>query len=87
MALLFFGPEKLPEIAQKLGKIFGSLKKNSDAVRREFYNSVYSPAREIQNDVRRELVAAKNLSPAEESGVTKTTDKDGLKDDTKTDSK
>ena len=49
VALIVFGPEKLPEIASKLGKISFQLKKASDGFRREFYNSVYVPAKE-QND-------------------------------------
>ena len=44
--LLVFGPEKLPELAIRLGKLSGELKRASDGVRREFYNSVYKPANE-----------------------------------------
>lgn len=52
IALLVFGPEKLPEIAKSLGKLTGEVKKNTDALRREFYNSVYPPATQIRNDIR-----------------------------------
>jgi sec-independent protein translocase protein TatA/sec-independent protein translocase protein TatB len=48
VALLVFGPEKLPEIAKVLGKLSGELKRTSDSVRREFYNAVYPPAEELQ---------------------------------------
>jgi TatA/E family protein of Tat protein translocase len=47
IALLVFGPEKLPEMAKKLGKASGELKKHSDNVRREFYNAIYPPTEEI----------------------------------------
>ena len=52
IALLVFGPEKLPEFAKALGKVTGELKKNTDALRKEFYNSVYPPASQIRNDFR-----------------------------------
>jgi Tat protein translocase TatB subunit len=53
VALLVFGPERLPEIARVLGKLSGELKKTSDSVRREFYNSVYPPAEELQATYRK----------------------------------
>jgi sec-independent protein translocase protein TatB len=46
VALLIFGPDKLPEIARQFGKLTGELKRQSDGLRREFYNSVYPPADE-----------------------------------------
>jgi Tat protein translocase TatB subunit len=48
VALLAFGPERLPEMARKLGKISAELKKHSDGLRREFYNTVYTPAEELR---------------------------------------
>jgi len=59
--LLVVGPDKLPEIAAKLGKIMGDLKRSSDSVRREFYNSVYTPAKQIRSEVTRELKTAKSI--------------------------
>jgi Tat protein translocase TatB subunit len=56
VALLLFGPEQLPQMARQLGKLMAELRKGSDAVRREFYNSVYPPADEITRD----LAATKN---------------------------
>lgn len=53
VALLVFGPEKLPEIAKLLGKFSGELKRTSDSVRREFYNSIYPPAEELQATYRK----------------------------------
>lgn len=52
VALLLFGPDKLPEIARTLGKLSGELKKGTDSLRREFYNSVYKPIDEVKHDVR-----------------------------------
>ena len=37
--LIVFGPEKLPELAKTLGKLTGTVRKSTDAVKREFYNS------------------------------------------------
>lgn len=53
VALLLFGPDRLPQMARQLGKVLGELRKGSDAVKREFYNSVYPP----QDDLRRDLSA------------------------------
>lgn len=43
VALLLFGPEQLPALARQLGKITGEVRKGSNALRREFYNTVYPP--------------------------------------------
>lgn len=51
VVLLVFGPDKLPEVARNLGKVMGELKKHSDAMRREFYNSVYTPTQEINSKI------------------------------------
>ena len=51
VALVLFGPEQLPVLARSLGKIVGELKRGSDSVRREFYNSVYKPADEVRRDL------------------------------------
>jgi Tat protein translocase TatB subunit len=50
IALLLFGPEQLPQMARQLGKLMSELRKGSDSVRREFYNSVYPPAQEFTKD-------------------------------------
>jgi sec-independent protein translocase protein TatB len=67
IALLVFGPEKLPEMARVLGKLSGELKKNTDSIRREFYNTIYEPAKELNSRVeqeKRSLVSSvKDLSP------------------------
>lgn len=49
--LLLFGPEQLPTIARQIGKVMAELKKGTDAVRREFYNSIYAPADELKRDI------------------------------------
>jgi Tat protein translocase TatB subunit len=46
IALVVFGPEKIPEIARWLGKTSAELRRMSDSVRREFYNGLYVPPRE-----------------------------------------
>ena len=51
IALILFGPEQLPVIARSLGKVAGELKRASDSLRREFYNSVYTPGDDIRKDL------------------------------------
>jgi sec-independent protein translocase protein TatA len=55
VVLLLFGPDKLPEMARKLGKWSSEFRKASDGLRREFYNSVYAPADLLKNRVQAEL--------------------------------
>ena len=51
VALLVFGPEKLPEFARVIGKMMAEFRRNTDAVRREFYNSIYTPAEDLKKRV------------------------------------
>lgn len=62
IALLIFGPDKLPELTQKFGRFAGQTRKMSDSVRREFYNAVYTPAEQFRRDLEkgtRDLLTAK----------------------------
>ena len=64
--LILFGPDKLPELARRLGKFSADLKKTSDSVRREFYNSLYTPAETLKSEVdnvKRELRAVSEMHP------------------------
>ena len=64
--LILFGPDKLPELARRLGKFSADLKKTSDSVRREFYNSLYIPAETLKGEVesvKRELRAVSEMHP------------------------
>lgn len=63
VALLVFGPEKLPEIASQIGKFTSQLKRASDGFRREFYNSVYVPAKEDVNLLSSDLLIPKSQPP------------------------
>ncbi len=54
VALLIFGPDKLPELARTLGKLSAELRRQSDSVRREFYNSVYKPADDFKGSLERQ---------------------------------
>ena len=58
VALIVFGPEKLPEIARSIGRISGELRRNTDRMRREFYNSVYVPAADFGKSIE---TASRNL--------------------------
>lgn len=51
VALILFGPEQLPQIARQLGKVAADLRKVTNSVRREWYNTVYPPAAEIRRDL------------------------------------
>jgi len=51
VTLLLFGPDKLPEIARQFGKLAGEARRATNAVRREFYNSVYQPAEEVRREI------------------------------------
>lgn len=61
LVLIVFGPEKLPDIARKLGKTMADLRRSSDSVRREFYNSVYAPVDDVKRRTRAELRAIGSL--------------------------
>lgn len=78
--LIVFGPEKLPEIASKLGKMSGELKKTTDSLRREFYNSVYHPSREIET-------AVKNLTVEPSTPVKPQPQEESKTDEPRTDPK
>jgi sec-independent protein translocase protein TatB len=78
--LVVVGPEKLPDTARKIGQTLGKLKKGSDSIRREFYNSIYTPATELRGDIRKELrtvqadaAAALKINPLAEPNTTEIT--------------
>lgn len=59
IALIIFGPEKLPGLAKNLGTFAAYFRKTSDQVRREFYNALYEPAHEVRrtvDDAKRTLI-------------------------------
>jgi Tat protein translocase TatB subunit len=60
ITLIIFGPEKLPEFASNFGKVMGSLKKHTNDLRREFYNSVYVPAESIKSELKKEALDLKS---------------------------
>lgn len=61
VALVLFGPEQLPVLARTLGKLTGQVKRTSDSLRREFYNSVYPPGQDVRNALNGELQALRTL--------------------------
>jgi Tat protein translocase TatB subunit len=61
VALVLFGPDQLPVLARTVGKVTGQLKKTSDSLRREFYNSVYPPGEDIKNSLNGELKSLRAL--------------------------
>lgn len=48
-ALLLFGSKQLPEVARFLGKSWGTLKRTTDEVRREFESQAHAIEKESQN--------------------------------------
>lgn len=50
VALIVFGPDELPKVAKTLMNTLKSLQKQSNELRREVYNAVYTPAEEIKKD-------------------------------------
>lgn len=61
VALVLFGPDQLPVLARTIGKFSGQLKRTSDSLRREFYNSVYTPGEDIKNSLNGELKSLRAL--------------------------
>ena len=65
VALIVLGPERLPEVARSLGKTTATLRKVSNNVRKEIYNSIYPPIDEVKLQVdrfSREIRSVDNLS-------------------------
>lgn len=60
VALIVLGPERLPKAAREIGKIMGGLRRQTDALRREFYNSVYTPAEDLRREIKRDLSISEN---------------------------
>ena len=52
VALLLFGPEKLPELAHTLGKLLAQLKQTSDQLRDEFYEEFSAPVRHLTDELK-----------------------------------
>lgn len=46
VALIFIGPDKLPEVAQKLGRIIWQIKNSSEELRKELTIPGYSESKE-----------------------------------------
>ena len=61
VALVLFGPEQLPVLARSLGKLTGQVKRTSDSLRREFYNSVYPPGQDIRTAIDGEIQSLRAL--------------------------
>jgi Tat protein translocase TatB subunit len=60
--LLVVGPEKLPDTARRIGQTLGKIKRSSDSIRREFYNTIYTPAAELRGEIKREIRSVTSLA-------------------------
>ena len=77
VVLIIFGPEKLPELARTLGKFSSQLKRNSDQIRKEFYNTIYTPVEDMKSDLEnagRKLIDSTSLDDTCESMQKKESD-------------
>lgn len=54
VALIFIGPDKLPEVAQKLGRLIWQIKHSSEELRKELTLPDYKPE-SIKNELKEEL--------------------------------
>ena len=54
VALLVFGPDKLPELMRNVGRFSAQFRRQSDSLRREFYNTIYQPADDLKAKIQRE---------------------------------
>ena len=72
VALIVLGPKRLPEIARLAGRWSGELRKHSDSFRREFYNSVYTPANEIQERLKNEARSLTSIPTTPNPATTNT---------------
>lgn len=55
LGLVILGPDELPRIAKTIMQVLNSFRRQSDEVRREFYNAVYKPADEIRREISQSL--------------------------------
>lgn len=57
LALVVLGPDELPRVAKTIVNLLNSFRRQSDDVRREFYNAVYKPAEDLRHEITKTLVA------------------------------
>lgn len=60
--LLVVGPERMPEATKKAAHFLGKFRNQTDSMRRELYNTMYTPAKELSRDIEKaktSLVAVK----------------------------
>jgi Tat protein translocase TatB subunit len=65
VALLLFGPDKLPEIARTIGKIITDLKRTADEVKEDFEKVILDEGEEIKGDIEDTLLNLGNLDKEE----------------------
>ncbi len=65
VALIVIGPQQLPEVLSAIGKLVGMIRREFDVVRRDFRNSVYTPASEVKS--RLDAASSELIEPPVES--------------------
>jgi len=59
VALIFIGPDKLPEVAQKLGRLVWQVKHSAEELRKEITLPGYNP--DSQDILKKEIEDLKNI--------------------------
>jgi len=69
IALLVFGPKKLPEVGRSIGKAMREFRKTSDEIKDRIEEEIHADEiRDIERDIRKDV---RNLSELEEKPVNK----------------
>lgn len=82
VVFLVFGPDKMPEIARKIGKAMNQMKKASNDISREFRNQTSDLTNEIasvQNKVKEEVNKVNREINSTKGSIMKNMDIDGSK--------
>ena len=67
IALLIFGPKKLPEVGRSIGKAMREFRKTSDEIKDRIEEEIHSDEiRDIERDIKEDV---RNLSELEEKSV------------------
>lgn len=73
LALILLGPDQLPDLARKLGRIINDLKRTTDDLKDEFKNSGINPTHLLE-DIKRER-QPKAQTPSTKTSDTNSTEK------------
>ena len=69
VALIFFGPRKLPELGRSLGKSLAEFKKASNELKSTLEEEIRLEEQRADLEARKTAAAAQNAAPAPDSGL------------------